>query len=260
MRYMAIACVASVMLVGTAYGNEGACCSSDSANPKMTARGFYVDGGGFLGDVSNLNKSLGQRGYSGLKDYAYVLGFGGMSAKWRVVSGLEFRAVAWRPTDDDNSVTELYGASGLYNIGFNVLKPHAKVRLYPYVGAGFGGYTLRLREEEVSFDTSLVRRTSDAMIWQNVGALQAGLGLDWLIPTRRNPNVSRVIGFRAGYVFDPSPGRDWEISKVEVNGGPSLSASGVYGQLVIGKSVKKPVKAWGKGKCAKEKECTKHEE
>jgi hypothetical protein len=59
---------------------------------------------------------------------------------------------------------------------------------------------------------------------------------------------------RAGYLFDPSKEADWRVSETEVSGGPKLSMSGVYAQLVIGHTKTRPMKAWKKG-CPKQEEC-----
>jgi len=225
----------------------GTVTAEDTANAKpkrMFARGGYVSGGAFYGDVGRLNDAIGARNFEGLDDLAFTLGFGTFTARWRVISGLEFRGIGWRAATRDNRVTELYGMNGIYNIGFNVLRPHARFRLYPYVGVGLAGYVLRLREKEIAFDTALARPVGDAVLWQKGAALQAGLAFDFLLPTKRNPVRSRVIGLRAGYMFDPSPGRDWEINEVNVSGGPSFSGSGIYAQLVFGHSVKKPLSKW----------------
>jgi hypothetical protein len=212
----------------------------DTACPKVRVGG-YMSFGGLLGDLDVMNGALESRGYTGFKNYAYHLGAGMFRVRRnRLVTGLELKGLFWRPTSDDNSVSELYGASGLVNVGFNVL-PEGRFLLYPYVGAGARRYALRLREKDVEFDTALARPTSDVFMWQRAGSLQAGLGFDFLLPSRRNPARARVIGLRAGYLFDVSRTRDWESADVDVRHGPGLSASGVYGQLVLGKSAKRPV-------------------
>lgn len=245
-----IAAGLSALVIGTAAHAEEAVANEQSPT-RYIARGAYMSGGGFLGSTSGVSDYLAERGYSGVKDYAYSVGFGTATARWRVISGFELKGVAWRPTEDDDSRTELYGVNGLWNWGFNVLKPHARARLYPYGGVGAGSYALRLREQKATFDDLLVRPTHDVTIWQKTVALQAGIGFDFLVPMKNKPEKSRVVGVKAGYMWDTSPGADWQLDGVEVRNGPSFNSSGVYAQIILGKSVKKPLtRCEGKGCCA----------
>lgn len=232
--------VAVLLAAGTTYAACPGAVAGDSTCPKVRVGG-YMSFGGFWGDLDAMNDALESRGYTGFKDYAYHLGAGMFKVRrGRLVTGLELKGLMWRPTSDDNSVSELYGASGLVNVGFNVL-PEGRFLLYPYVGAGMGRYALHLREKNLDFDSALARPTSDVFMWQRSTSLQAGIGFDFLLPSRRYPARARVIGVRAGYLFDVSAGRDWQAADIDVKHGPSFSASGVYGQLVIGKSAKRPV-------------------
>jgi len=242
MKGLHISMTAALLLaIGTTYAAGPGAALSDSACPKVRVGG-YMSLGGFLGDLDGMNDALEARGYTGFKDYAYHLGAGMFKVRRnRLVTGLELKGLMWRPTSNDNSVSELYGASGLVNVGFNVL-PEGRFLLYPYVGAGIGHYVLHLREKKVDFDTALARPTSDVSMWQRAGNLQAGLGFDFLLPSRRYPDRARVIGLRGGYLFDVSARRDWETSgDIDVKHGPGLSTSGIYAQLVLGKSAKRPV-------------------
>lgn len=258
MRHIRRSALAVSLIVGLTATASALDSSATAPSPRRTrTSGGYISTGGLLSDLDAFNARMDDYGYSGLKDYGYHLGVGTFTVRKRLITGLELKGVAWRPTETATTVTELYGLSGIVNVGFSVL-PEGRFRLYPYVGVGFGRLFLRLRQESATFGEALAEPLSDLVMSQRVGALQAGLGADVTLPRRRHPNRSRVIGLRVGYVFDPTPARDWESVDIAIGGGPSVAANGVYAQLVFGKSAEragwfhgKRRGACGEGQCAK---------
>ncbi len=251
MDVMRLLLIAAMVSATAGYASDDSVSTAETPK-RMVTTGAHLMGGGVLGDLGTLNSDLKALGYSGLKDYSYTLGVGLMKAHRRVIHEFELKGVMWRPSSDDNSVSELYGASMLFNVGFNVLAPDGKFWLYPYVGMGWGYHSLRLREERTGLVEALAQPVSDVVLTQRTTALQAGLGFDFLLKSRRNPAHSRTVGVRAGYLFDPSPASDWRIGETTVRGDPSFSMSGVYAQLVLGRTRTRPMK-WHKGGCAGDK-------
>ncbi|MBD3240473.1 MAG: hypothetical protein GF331_07795 [Chitinivibrionales bacterium] len=253
--------IAALVLVGLV---SGAVAGDSSVAAKSSVRtrtvGGYISVGGVLSDLDAFNTRVRDYGFAELKDYGYHLGIGTFTVRKRLITGLELKGVAWRPTETANRVTELYGLSGIVNVGFSVL-PEGRFRLYPYIGAGFGQLFLRLRQESATFGEALSEPLDDVVLNQRVGALQAGIGADFSIPRRHRPHRSRVIGLRAGYVFDPSPARDWRSADIRIGGGPSVAANGVYAQLVFGKSAERSGWFHGKRKaaCGRGRGCPKHD-
>jgi hypothetical protein len=93
---------------------------------------------------------------------------------------------------------------------------------------------------------------------QRTFMLQAGIGGDIHLPARWRKHTSHMLGFRVGFAYDPTPTRDWEIDGVEVTSGPRASMSGVYGQVILGRSSQRPVKKWHRCPANKEDQCPRH--
>lgn len=244
LSYILRTSVIAVLALAAATRAEDAKDTTSEKPARMMTVGIHMSAGGFYGNLDKFDNRVADLGYAGLKDYAYELGMGTFKRRKRLVTGLELKGIAWRPADGANASTELYSLSGIVNVGFNVLPRKAPMLLYPYVGVGSGRLLLRLRQETATFHDAVTQPLEEVTLTQRTVALQAGVGGDVLIPRRAHPGKSRTIGFRLGYIFDPTPARKWYENDIRVTDGPSVAMTGFYGQVTFGKSREMPVRGW----------------
>jgi hypothetical protein len=116
---------------------------------------------------------------------------------------------------------------------------------------------MRLRQDRTTFDSSLAVVPHDESYNQRTGMIQAGLGFDANIPRRWGGGGRfHTIGVRVGYAYDPGETAGWQLHDVHVKGGPHVSMTGPYAQIILGKSALKPL--WpGKGRKDCKKACKK---
>ena len=120
-----------------------------------------------------------------------------------------------------------------------VLLSKGTLRAYPYVGGGYGSFTLRITEDvgPLSFGEILDNPRRGASLKNRGWLLNAGFGTDYLLKLREDEErgISGIaLGLRAGYLFVPAT-EDWKmLDEVDVGGDPRLTPSGPYFRLLIG--------------------------
>jgi hypothetical protein len=212
----------------------------------------YFLGGGTKLDNGSLNTALSGAGFHPVDDFTAILGGGFGWRRQRMIHGIEFFGYIWQKEELATTSTKLYGLGTRLNIGVNLL-PKGPVLLYPQFGLGLGGFRLRLGNESVTFADAVAAPINEVSLWQRSFVLEPGLGVDFLIPKRKHPAKSLLLGIRGGYSFDVSDNDDWRADGVDVTSGPKLKASGPYVRITVGSSRKKSVDKCGrKGGCKHE--------
>jgi len=188
-------------------------------------------------DVGPLNERLGNR-VGALNDNSIAVGgIGWGSVGPGILLGGE-GAGFWQKTDGPTLKVRLGGAYGFFDVGYMVVRSKG-LRLYPMVGIGGGGMSLKLTPAGVpspTFDEVIDNPGREAEMSVGGLAFNFALGLEYFFTrsyrARRQPRGLHV-GIRAGYVLMPGKA-DWTLEELDVTGGPNVTLDGFYLQAVLG--------------------------
>jgi hypothetical protein len=198
-------------------------------------------GGMFVGvkntNIAPLNNLLGNR-LESLKDNSVLIGgIGWGSVSPGILLGGEGGGF-WQSSDGPNLRARLGGGYGFFDVGYMVIK-HKGLRLYPMVGIGGGGITLRMAPLGVTsptFDDVITDPKREANVTMGGLAFNFALGLECFVETKdgkeKRPGGLH-FGIRAGYLFMPGKA-DWKLEDLDVIGGPDIRLNGYYIQAVFG--------------------------
>jgi hypothetical protein len=190
-------------------------------------------------DIGALNSALKTAGYPTFSDKFVTLGGGGHSFIRRFLLGGEGHAMV----GEDQSVTlneteykvSFNGGYGFFDIGYAVIST-PRFHVYPFLGIGGGGYTLRItKNDKPTFDSVMVNPGNNSNLSIGGLMLQFGIGVDYFLPmSEREDGVGGpMIGLRAGFLLTPIKG-DWFLEDIEILGGPHLGIKGPYVRLMLG--------------------------
>jgi hypothetical protein len=185
-------------------------------------------------ELEDLNEALTLNGYPEFDEVFLTLGGGGFAVRNRLVIGGEGHALiqSEETTTNGQFRTGVFGAFGMFNLGYQVVQSGG-LSIYPLVGMGGGGVTLRIRQREVvSFDEVLEEPGRESQM-SNGGLLVGGaLGMDWFFGSGAGRG-GFVVGVRAGYNYSPLQS-DWHIGGNDVSGGPDTSLTGAFLRVSLG--------------------------
>jgi len=184
-------------------------------------------------DLDELNASLLQNGYPDFEETFLTLGGAGFATRNRLVIGGEGHALlqSEETTSGGQYRAGVFGGFGMFNLGYQVVRVGG-LSLYPLVGVGGGGLTLRIRQRAVvDFDDVLDSPGRESHL--STGSLLVGgaLGMDWFFGTGGRGGFA--VGARAGYNYAPLSS-DWLMSGSDVAGGPAADLTGAYVRVSIG--------------------------
>ncbi|HHW15405.1 MAG TPA: hypothetical protein GXX28_10815 [Firmicutes bacterium] len=228
------------------------------ALPLGAQAGEYGGGGYFTPtiirlDLSSLNAELAKYNYPKLGDTVTALGGGGYALIDRLLIGGEGGGFTATAANNQYS-TSLEGGYGLFRVGY-VVHSTERFRLYPSVGLGGGGATLRLRDlnrTAPALDNALNQPTEVAY---STGSwlIDLGVGADYLLGGSACSTVQQseakdaqaedengssgcggwVVGLRLGYLRSLGQ-KQWEMGGKPAPSLPSFGIDGPYIRLTIG--------------------------
>lgn len=208
-------------------------------------------------NLGSLNDALANNNYPKLGDTVTALGGGGYVLIDRLVLGGEGGGFSETATNDQYSTT-LEGGYGLFRVGY-VVHSTGRFRVYPSVGIGGGGATLRLRDlkRTAPAPSDAFTAPNEVAYSTSSGLLDLGLGADFLLgggaPQAKRDGEARkaegeaetaakdgseghggwVTGLRVGYLHSFSQ-TGWEMGGSTAPGLPSFGFDGPYIRLTIG--------------------------
>lgn len=214
-----------------AWGHWGAGAGYVSAGISGTATG-------------ELDDQLAARGYPTFGRTTQALGIG---AYWILSGGVmlggEWNGLSMGEEAHEGRTVGLSGGYATLSIGY-ALKLSPRVRVYPRLGLGGGGFGLWIGDEggEVGFDEVLA--DPDAYVADDPDDLTVldrdGMVVDLgggaeLLPGGRGRGL--LVGLRLGYLAAPSHS-DWGlVDRRTVSGGPAATIAGPYVRLVVGGTI-----------------------
>jgi hypothetical protein len=197
------------------------------------SRGFFMIGGEYV-DLEELNATLRQNGYPEFDETFLTLGGGGFAIRNRLVIGGEGHALLQSEATTTNGQYRagVFGGYGMFNLGYQVFRAGG-FSLYPLVGVGGGGLTLRIRQRAVvDFDDVLGDPGRESNLATGSLLVGGALGMDWFFGTGSGRG-GFAIGLRGGYNYAPLSS-DWHMTGSDVAGGPETDLTGAWVRISIG--------------------------
>jgi hypothetical protein len=157
-----------------------------------------------------------------------------------VILGGEGYGFTQEASSDTMSGT-LSGGYGFFNVGYEVLRVR-DLFAYPFIGIGGGGYTLKLVRDTGEHNAQTLINEANQMVELNRGSflLELGLGAGYLIDmsglNKKSESSERggfFLGFRAGYIFDPTS-TSWSFAGSKVRNGPDLKSNTFFVTMQFG--------------------------
>ena len=198
----------------------------------------YFGVGGKLIDADLLGEQLASQGYGDLSGRGLWRGSTNQTFAGRFTFDPEASTLSKESLSSGSYTSTLSGTYSTFNVGY-VLVSKGSLWAYPYVGAGYGSFTLQITEDvgPLSFGEILDDSRRGISLKNRGWLLNAGLGTDYVLKLREDEErgISGVaLGLRAGYLFVPATD-DWKmLDEVEVGGDPRLTPSGLYFRLLVG--------------------------
>lgn len=212
----------------------GSVCAQTSSGPKIANLGYLTVGPAFF-DLDELGDSLKNRGLDDFSNTALSVGLGSYNMIQRVLLDFQLNTYWWGENDDNGTSSSLFGASGLFDIGLNLLPSDMDLQLYPLVGIGLGLMRLHVRPETGTWDQALTPPSVGVdPLYNWTMLLNFGGGLDYLASI--GPIQRIVIGIRGGYMYDPTDS-NWEQDGTELDNAPETKMSNAYVYFTIGKGL-----------------------
>lgn len=187
-------------------------------------------------DLDALNSRLAANGYSTLEKNFVMFGVGAHVVMDDWIVGGEAH---WMNQQKTSSGTyDLYVTGGYFmaNAGY-VVRRSDRYMIYPMAGIGFGTLTLNIQStDSPTFDQALANPKSGTQLTHTSAVFNIALAADGLAPVIHAGNSLHMpftFGFRAGYLFS-TPIGGWQSMEGDANGGPSLSFTGPYLQIIMG--------------------------
>ncbi len=197
-------------------------------------------GGFMLGiqwlDLSELNSDLRANGFKAFSKSDLTYGGGGYGIIGdRLLIGGEGHGF-YQEKSTSTHIQSLGGGFGFFDVGYIVVKRWG-FHLYPMIGIGGGGLSMRLTERAVlDFDDIMADPKREALLSMGSFMLQGAAGLDYMLKLGSIPEMGEggmLFGIRAGYTYSVSK-TDWDMGDINISGGPDIGISGFYVRLVIG--------------------------
>ena len=220
----------SLLLSISVQGQEATASSNQTGG-----MGYFMLGGGKL-DIDALNTQLESTGHSTLSDNFISFGGGGHSLKGRLIIGGEGHGLSAQDTESGDYTIAIGAGYGFFNIGYSLYST-GTLNLYPILGIGGGGLSVRIMEKGTSPSFNQVLNNPKRGVDLSTGGwlLNLALGTDYIFAMEKDKRGQGgfALGLRIGYVFAPIKG-DWAMDGMDISGGPDLGITGPYIRLMIG--------------------------
>lgn len=185
-----------------------------------------------VGQFGSLNNRLRASGYPSFDTRLLSLGGGGYrTIGGRFLLGGEGYGVLTPSNTSRGRRVSLGGGYGLATIGYLAVA-HSKWQVYPQVGAGLGGFSVRIgNADNAAFEDVLDDPNRESEL--NRGQFLLSLSLQGAYTFRSTNEGGFHVGLQAGYLFAPADG-DWTLDGNSLDGGPEAGFDGPFLRLLIG--------------------------
>jgi hypothetical protein len=197
-------------------------------------------GGFMLGvqwlDLSELNSELRANGFKSFNAYDFSYGGAGYGIIGnRLLIGGEGHGFS-QEKSNSTYLQSLSGGFGFFDVGYIVVQRWG-FQLYPMIGIGGGGLSMRLTERAVlDFDDIVTDPKREALLSVGSFMLQGAVGLDYMLKLGVMPEMSEggmLFGIRVGYTYSVTK-TDWDMGDINISGGPDIGISGFYIRFIVG--------------------------
>ena len=202
--------------------------------PRDGGHGFFAVGVQ-RADIDRLNNALFASGLPAFSQTFLTLGGGGFAVRNRFLIGGEGHGLiqSSETTADGVFRTGVTAGFGLFDLGYQVWRS-GRFAVYPMVGIGGGGISLRIRERAtVDFDDLLDDPRRGVTVTGAGMLLSASLGADLLIPVGPARRGGFLVGVQGGYTFFPLEAA-WFADGSDVAGGPDVRLTGPWLRVTVG--------------------------
>ena len=203
---------------------------------KFTNRMFFSMGTTFS-DYDDLNSSLSQFGYPELSENTFIIGGSSFKIMKKFIHGAEIHAIMGDRAEGNNYEVSLKGISGKLNFGYILFEP-GNFDLFPHIGVGASSLVLNMERNigQASFNDIIQDPDDGAELYRAGFIADIGINLHYSFDFMKNKERMGdiVLGFSAGYMFDPF-NRDWIVNGDKLTNGPDLNHNNIYVKIIIGK-------------------------
>lgn len=214
-------------------------------SPTLLAQNFSKDqpsgGGGFtIGygymDISALQKFV-PTSVSTFRNEQMVIGGTGHGFIGNFVIGGGGYGIVGDLVKTDTIKYSLGGGIGTFDFGYLLLNKE-KVKIYPMIGIGGGGYGIQITKIKAASINEVVNNSSRE-INISIGGFVFDFSLNLnLIPVINYNEKDKsyggfMTGLKIGYLFN-LPSSNWSFTGGDITGGPNFGLNMVYAKIIIG--------------------------
>ncbi len=247
-RYIAAICLVASLIAAPAWaedfslGAEAESGENQKPNTDLTfvknrhGAALYLMLGNNSLDLNALNSRLAANGYSTVEKNFVMFGIGGHVVMDEWIVGGEVHGMNQQKISSGAYDLYVNGGYFLINAGYVVRRTDSYM-IYPMAGIGLGTLTLNIQSTASStFDQTLANPKNGALLTHASAVFNIALAADGLTPVIHAGNSFHMpftFGFRAGYLYS-TPIGGWKNMQGDANGGPDLSFTGPYLQIIVG--------------------------
>ncbi len=196
--------------------------------------GHISAGLGFF-DFGNINKRLVANDLPKIPQVSNSVGGGGHFMLGKFVLGTSVQQYTPKRFQFDTIKLDVRAGYGFLEVGYVALTT-PRVQLYPVVGIGIGGYTIKIAtvDTNLTFDELLLDPKRGIELKSGGMLLNACLNLDFfLVKHDASLPYGLLTGLEIGYTYMPKVG-DWEVGGEPVKDSPKTNLNTFYVRIKLG--------------------------
>ena len=209
--------------------------AQDNTKVKTSGGGGFTIGYGYM-DVSALQKFIPE-GIGNFNNQHLLIGGTGHGFIENIVIGGSGSGMIGSELSTDSFKYSLGGGYGTFDLGYLIVNKE-KIKVYPMLGIGGGGYSIRISENQslsvneiVSNPAREINVSAGRFIFDFSMNLNLVPALDYNEDTGAYGGI--MTGLKVGYIYSlPSSG--WSYSGGAINGGPDFGFNMIYAKLIVG--------------------------
>jgi hypothetical protein len=194
--------------------------------------GFFM-GGYAATDANGLINRLQNYGYPSFHQGGIAVGGSGFAVYKNILIGGEGFSFSSRGQNSLYQTGFDYGL-GFFNLGY-LIPTKRKMVFYPKAGIGSGGFTLKIRDRQVTPDFGQILLASGRGSEFTAGTMVLNLSLNLVYFTLggEKSKGGLAMGLTAGGYFSPRVA-DWQYMDTALAGAPDTRINGWYLSILIG--------------------------
>jgi len=214
----------------------GAATSAGAQASLLGPGAAYIGGGVSRTETDELDDRLAAHGYPTFGNTPGAVTLGGYRIlSSRVMLGAELNGLIFGEKKNGGREVGVGGGYATLGVGY-MIDVSRRVRAYPRLGVGGGGFGVWIRDESDSVDFNSVLDNPQPAPLRDPVLSRDGLVVDLgggaqLMRSHRGRGP--LIGLRFGYLFAPFDS-SWDFYDRKATGGPDATISGPYVRIVVG--------------------------